>query len=399
MLVMFIEKDALLFSLLKYIEIIFTALTNIILANNIGAEEMGYSIPIFLFITYSNYLCLGVNQVITKYYYRYSGEEKDILLNVSFVFICMVSMITVILSYIVLEKHMLLSGLISCLIFFRTFCLSYFRLVRRMIAININSIIFAALFFLGTLLCVKNLRDYLLIWLISSLISGIIYIVMDRYFFFKRIKSLMKKINTIYLRMLLFEGVKLSSISILFTLLLTVDKFFINKYDMANSLKGSYQLADNICTGVYIILTTVAFYYYPVWLVRLRDDFDFRVKYFKYLNLYVFIIPIISFFIAILSYYISPVLFPEFNQLWILIFILFMYKQYVLIISFYSSYYIANDIERLFFVFIGILLMTIFMLNLMVFNLNLSFYIIPILSIMIFIIFILYHNLSLLKKC
>ena len=343
---LFDKNGVFIFSLLKYAEFIFIALTSIILARQIGPVEMRYSIPVFLYITYSNYLCLGVNSVILKRYGLLNKIEQDDLFCRVFHLTCVACLGTFLLSLIVLEcSYALLAAGVSIMVFLRSYFLTYYRLKGRMFVINVNSIMYAFLFFILTITYVHTFKAYMICWNIALISVLFLYFFSDlkhlkKYISLKHIEYSWKKYKSI-----VSMGIKLSFMTIMTTIFLTNDKFFIDKFpDISDSLKGSYQLADNIGVALYMIVTTIMYYYYPTWMVKLRS-FEFLKLYIKRIGFLLLALPFVVFVTWSVTYYIALWLFPAYDSLDVFVPAIVCYKLLIIALSLFSTICIVYNKE------------------------------------------------------
>lgn len=341
-------KSVFWFSILKFLEVIVTSLTTFLVAKKIGPSEMGKAMPILLFITYGTYLSLGVNQVLLKNYSRVEAEGKSYdLVKVNFQYLTIVSFVSVMVSYIFINpSYAIYAAIISICTLFRSFFMSYFRVVLRMDVLNKNNLVFSLLFLLFTLFFVETLRDYLFFWACSLTISLIFYFLDSRKFFsriFKNILVLPEKQQVIYN---LSEGAKLAATGLVTTILLTSDRFIINNLSISLQMKGAYQLADYVGTAYYMFFTTIIFYYYPQLISRLRVDKIFRNTYLKYLKVCGTMIPVLLIIIYFLAKFVASRIFPEYVDLEVFVVTSVFIKSGVILVSSFSTYYIAINREN-----------------------------------------------------
>lgn len=340
-------RGAIFFSLFKYLEVGIIAATTFLVAKKIGPDEMGKAMPVLLYITYSNYLSLGINQVIVKNYSRFKDEvELKEFVKINLQYMLLISFINVFVAYIFVDfDFFLVAAMVSIGTLMRSFFTSYFRAIDKIWVLNKNEIIFSFLFFLLTLVLVENLKDYLLYWWISLWIGLLFYLIDGRAFFFKIVQQLFVISKKDKLISNLKEGIKLASAGFLTTILLTADRFVINRLDFALGVKGSYQLADYVGAAFYLGVTTIIFYFYPKLITRLRENADFRKVYINYIKLSAKIFPVI----IILTYLVSSVganwFFKEYNSLSYFITLSVALKSCVILVTSFSIYYVALDKE------------------------------------------------------
>lgn len=340
-------RGAILFSLFKYLEVGIIAATTFIVAKKIGPDEMGKAMPVLLYITYSNYLSLGINQVIVKNYSRFKdeGQIKEFV-KINLQYMIVISLVSVFAAYVFVDfDFFILAAMVSIGTLMRSFFTSYFRAIDKIWVLNKNEIIFSLLLFLLTLVLVNNLKDYLLYWWISLWIGLLFYLIDGRTFFFKVIRQLFFISKKKKLVSNLKEGIKLASAGFLTTILLTADRFVINRLDFDLSVKGSYQLADYVGAAYYLGVTTIIFYFYPKLITKLREDNGFRKIYINYIKLSAKVFPII----IILTYLFSSAgadwFFKEYNNLSYFITLSVGLKSCVILITSFSIYYVALDKE------------------------------------------------------
>ncbi|NRF39197.1 lipopolysaccharide biosynthesis protein [Pedobacter foliorum] len=340
-------RGALWFSLFKYLEIGITAITTFMVAKKIGPGEMGKSIPILLFVTYSNYLSLGVNQVIVKNYSRYTDKDQIFgFIKVNLQYMILISFISFSFSYFLVDKNFfIVASLVSIGTLLRTFFTAYYRSIDKIWVLNKNELIFSILFLFFTFTLVHDLKDYFNYWWICLWICLLLYFLDDIRFFtkiFKEIFIFPRKELLIYN---IKEGVKLAATGFVATILLTADRFVINRLNISLEAKGSYQLADYCGTAYYLIVTTVVFYFYPKIIAKLRTDINFRKTYLRYLKYAIASIPVILILVFFSIKLFSYLFFPEYNNLDYFSTLSVCLKSGVVLISSLSMYYIAIDRE------------------------------------------------------
>ena len=341
------NKSVVFFSLLKYLEIGITSFTTILLATKLSPSQLGISIPIFLYITYANYLSLGINQVILKNYSRYENDEvKEDFIKINLQFLIVACIINVVLSVSVLDfKFAILAAIISSGNLMKSYFMSYFRVTNNIRVLNKNNIIFALFMLLGTYFFVVNLIQYLIIWSLGVLLTFVLYFTSDLNFYKNIIKKLKNIPSKIQIISHLKEGLKLALSGVLATILLTSDRFIINNINSNIELKGAYQLADFIGTGYYLVLTTIVFYFYPTIIKKLRNEISFRDQYIKYLLLSICVLPIMLVLVFGISYYLAPLFFPKYSNLEIYITTNIFLKSCILVVSMLAILYTAKDEE------------------------------------------------------
>ncbi len=336
-----------MFSLLKYVEIAITALVAFLVAKKVGPAEMGLAMPIVLYITYANYLALGLNQVVIKNYSRIEGEEATrefILIN--FQHLVLICVLNFGLAYIFLDtRYFFFAACVSNGTLIRGFFSSYYRAVYRTHILNKNNLIFSIVLLVLAILFVHTWYLYMMCWAIAMWVAIILYLFDDLSFFLKIFRSFFHWPKKEQVLFNFSEGIKLAATGIIVTALLTADRFVINKQDIALPLKGSYQLADNTGMAIYMVLTSVIFYFFPKWIENMRKEMAFRKKFYITVKKSLFVLPILIGLIYTGAKLISYFLFKEFAGLDYMIVINSLVKVFIVLISLCSLYYIALDKE------------------------------------------------------
>ena len=125
-------KSIINFSVLKFIALGLSSFSMIVLAKKIGPYQMGLAMPIFLYITYSNYLSLGVNQVMTKNYSRTKGNSNILkFLTINLQIILFAFILNLFISYFIFSKQFFYISAISSIIMLRGYFSSYFRVINK----------------------------------------------------------------------------------------------------------------------------------------------------------------------------------------------------------------------------------------------------------------------------
>lgn len=334
----------------KYLEIIITSLTTILLAKKLSPEEMGLSMPVLLYITYANYLSLGVNQVILKNYSRFKDQHQiEEFLRINLQYLFSIGIVNVILAYCFLSpKYALLAAAVSMGIMLRSYFMSYFRVVDRTIVLNKNNLIFSVLFLAGTFAFVDSVSKYLIVWCIAIWFALVLYFIDDFRFYVRIFARFLKKPSKEQITFNITQGIKLAVTGFIATLFLTSDRFIINKMHVPLDFKGSYQLADFVGSAYYLIITTIIFYFYPKLIARIRDDENFKKLYIGYIGKGLKISPLIIGLTYVASLGVSRWIFPEYPNLSYLITASVSLKTAIIFVTSFSIYYIAIDKENLY---------------------------------------------------
>ena len=319
----------------------------LMIAKLIGPAEMGKSITSLLYITYSAYLSLGLNTVIVKNFKTLKNKNEQInFLTINFQLLTLLSCLNFFITYYIFSKEIFfLISIISIGTLFRSFFSSYFRVIDKTYVLNINNILLSLLLIFATLLCVNNWNDYLYVWALVILTNLLSYFLFDLKTFslvLKKSFSLPKKsiiiINT-------QEGLRLSLLAVLSTIYLSADRFIINNMDISNDLKGSYQLADNFSTAIFIGVSALIFYFTPNWINNIKNDFSYSNNLFKIANFSFFIVPVLSFITFLIGYIVELYWFTEYVSLSNFVFISTFLKLLILVSGIESLIFIALDKE------------------------------------------------------
>jgi len=375
-----INLDVFKFTFLKYIEIAITSLITLIVAKEIGPLEMGKAIPVLLFVTYSNYLALGVNQALVKNYSRMKNRLEVLnFITINFQYLLLICVLTFVSAYFLLiQKYFFFSALISAGVLFKGFFMAYFRSINRIFVLNKNNIIFSLLFLLSVLIFVKNWYDYIICWAICLWISNFIYFLDSKVFFLiiiKNIKSIPAKINILFN---LKQGLKLATFGVISTILLTSDRIIVNKLDVSLELKGSYQLADYVSMGFFMLITTISFYYTPVWISKIRVSASFRKLFYKRFSMSLLFFPALIGVIYLFSRIFVDLFFPEYDNLIIFIVLSSILKILVSFISLSSIIFMGLDKEIDFIKsMVPIVVLYVISILLFLFVIQVKIYIIP----------------------
>jgi O-antigen/teichoic acid export membrane protein len=385
-----IDKGVIKFSILKFLEIGITALTTLIVARKVGPREMGLSVEILLYITYANYLSLGLNQVIIKNYSRINQNgENDVknFLTINMQYLILISIVNFVISYFVLGKpFFVFAAIISSSSLLRGFATSYFRVIFKISILNKNNLIYSFFLLLLTLFFVKTWYEYMLVWSISSIISISLYFLDGKKVFSSIMKNLMyipSKENIIFN---FSQGIKLAITSIITTFLLSSDRIVLTQREVPLELKGTYQLSDYISMAVYMVFTTVLFYYYPQLIQRIRENEKFRIVFYRKLQKSLFLLPLFLGIIFIFSRILATLFFDKYFGLEYYVTASSLMKINVVLISILSIFYIGLDKEIMFIKsLIPLMILYISCMIICIFYDNISLITIPILfSILLF---------------
>lgn len=334
------------FTITKYYEIFSLALTLFLLANKIGPIEMGVAMPVLLFLTYSNYLNIGAAQIVLKYQPRTIECDEQENLNIIAIRIFFFSSIAALFLafFFISIEFLILTSLIASTVYFKSYCLAVYRVKSSYSAIKISNLVSPTFLLFMVAINADDFGDYLRYLLISNVISIIIFLLNDNSILVCLVK-ITKKINrhkTIYY---IKSGVKISLVSILITMMLTLDKIYLQLTGSVTLELGVYQLSDNIATAVYMIITTIIYYFYPILLRKIAKDHQFEFIYCKFVLLSSLSLPVVFFISKILSDFLAPILFPDFLGLNSIVPNLIILKISIVYLSFTTTLLIAKSKE------------------------------------------------------
>ncbi|WP_143095902.1 MATE family efflux transporter [Pedobacter insulae] len=313
-------KNSLIFSLLRYLEYGLVAFSYIIVAKKVGPAEYSKTIPGFLFITYSQYLMLGLNQALIKAYSTEDNEEiRRVYMRNTLYYIFLVSILVVLAGIALLPSEMFVYiSLISVMIYFRGVFQTLLRLEDKILGINISNLAFSLTYFVLVFFYTDSIPYFFAAWLISLVFANFFnafqaFPIINRLGISFNLSNIRDLRNTILPQ--IKSGVKMTLIGLITTFFLTYDRFILNHFSTDHILKGNYQLADNIAGALYLLLTTILFYYYPIILNKGSKSAEFRVKVVKYGSVGVVlvslaIIAIGPFFISMLVHF-----FPSYENI------------------------------------------------------------------------------------
>ena len=162
---------------------------------------------------------------------------------------------------------------------------------------------------------------------------------------FKEIlKELLKLPNFMKLLGSFKEGIKLAFLSGVGTIFLTNDRFLINYLDISDTIKGSYQFADNMSTAIFIGFSSIIFYFTPNWINKINEDKSFFIRLSKIVNYGLLAIPVIVFFAYIIVGYLNEFWFLEYSDLSVYILLTLTLKLLILLSGIYTLVFIGlND--------------------------------------------------------
>ena len=331
------------YTFFKYFELILTAVLMLVLADKIGPVEMGYSISSLLYITYSSYLAFGMNTLIIKNYKRENNKIGFLTCNFQFLF-C-VGLLNFVFTFFIFDKTIFyLISIISIANLFRSFFMSYYRVINKIWVLNINNIFLSSFLLISTFFLVDYWSEYLLIWSIIVSLSLILFVFFDIMVFKELFNEFFNLPNFIVLFRSFKEGAKLALVAGVGTVLLTTDRLLINSLAISDTIKGSYQFADNLSTAIFIGFSSVIFYFTPDWINKINEDKSFFIYLNKIVNYGLLIIPIVSIFAYNIVGFLHKFWFLEYQDLPKFVLLTLILKLIILLSGIYTLVYIGlND--------------------------------------------------------
>jgi hypothetical protein len=263
------NKSFFVFSLLKYVEYLINAYLFFSIATIVSPAVYGDASSSFLLITYSSFIVLGVNQVLVKWYAKtYSQSFKIFLIRYSLLYNSIFSILLFLLVFWLSDAKYAFSLSIICSLRLLVECIITLMRVRNK-PFFINAIyIFISVSFLALYyLKVDNMSSFFEAWSFSTA-AGLIFAVLLYYFYgIDKLSSSLnhtRKLFLIYNKKLFKDGLNLTIISVISTILLSIDRiYFINIYELPRYLLGNIQLADNISNVVSLGVGSILFIITP----------------------------------------------------------------------------------------------------------------------------------------
>lgn len=337
------------FTTFKYLEVVLTAATTFYLANKIGPTEIGKSINFYLFITYSGYLVLGVNSALIKNYFLFKVESESVqFLGINLQFVFLACVVTTLLSSLFFGFPISIpTAIVSMSILCKSYFSALFRVWDKIWVVNVSNLTSLLILSLGTYLIVTDWYSYMLMWALSGFLGTLIYIcLLGKRNLVQIARSALLIHNKISYRFNLLSGLKLAGIGLALTLVLSWDRILLNFGVYNISDLGSYQLAEQITMGVFVLVTSVIFYFTPVWIEKLRSNNTFRIKYIRCLKIYIAFAPIISAFVYAIWQFVLREYFPEYVKVSELIFTTMFIKLLAISWSSLNLVYISMNLEK-----------------------------------------------------
>ena len=272
------NKIFFVFSLLKYVEYLINAYLFFSIARIVSPVVYGGASSSFLLITYSSFIVLGVNQVLVKWYAKtYSQSFKIFLIRYSLLYNSFFSILLFLLVFWLSDSKYSFSLSIICSLRLLVECvITIMRVKNKPLFINAIYIFISVSFLALYYLMVDNMSTFFAAWSFS-IAAGFVFAILLYYFSgIDKSKSSLnqtKKLFLIYNKKLFKDGLNLTIISVISTILLSIDRiYFINIYKLPKFLLGNIQLADNISNVVSLGFGSILFIITPKIIVAIYEN-------------------------------------------------------------------------------------------------------------------------------
>jgi|694.fasta_scaffold12792_13 hypothetical protein len=299
------NRNFFVFSLLKYLEYLINAYLFFNIARIVNPTVYGGASSSFLLITYSSLIVLGVNQVLVKWYAKtHSYSFKIFLIRYSLLYNFIFSILLYLLVFWLSDSKYAFSLSIICSLRLLLECIiTIMRVKNKPLFINAIYIFISVSFLALYYLMVDNMSTFFEAWS-YSIVIGLIFAILLYYFFGidKWTSSLKRtiKLYLIYNKRLFKDGLNLTVISVISTILLSVDRiYFINIYNLPKFLLGNIQLADNVSNVFSLGFGSILFIITPKIIAAIYENkIDHRSFYRKG-----YFILLLSFVFIVLAYF------------------------------------------------------------------------------------------------
>jgi O-antigen/teichoic acid export membrane protein len=360
-----VDLKAVIYSLFKYLEIGSLALVNLILAEKVGPSQLGLLMPVLIFITYSNYSIFGAPQLILKYLPRkHSNSSKERLLGSSSKLLSVGFLITLIVAFTFLElQYVGLVFYICIATFISSFISSKLRVDFRFTPINTANFLSSFGLLALTFYYVQDINTYLLALAFAKSCMLLVYVFSDFKFFLKSFMSIWKGVE---FKVFYFYGrasLTMALSGLAFTLLMSIDRLIIQSWGLHPIDLGVYQLADTIGMAFYLGVTTLLFYFYPLFLKKINEDKLFRRNYLKGL-MCLSVVPFISYYPSkFILGLLDGVIFGDYPGVWILVPKIIVLKLVLIAYSSLLTYFISISKDMIGVLITICLCLSIFIIN------------------------------------
>lgn len=362
-------------------------IASIILGSNLGPKELALLMPVQLVVSYSSYLTLGTNRSYIKNFARFKYKRNlDVFSLINFqVSLSAIVVGTVILYFLNFAWDVFLP--LICLMAYtvlKNYFYAFFRMNNKLWQLNVNGVLYGGGMLVSAYLATGFL-EYLYYWSYTVLILILIFLLSYDVKNYRRIFTKQKK--SLY-NFTFSQSLRLSIFAISNTVLITFDRVLIETTDIISlESKGSYQLAEMIGQAGFIALSSIVFYYDPIWIDKLRKSDLFARKFRTNSDLSLFLIILAISFSYLFMRYVKPVWFDSYTDLSRFIYFITSMKILVLSINFKRIYLLTFNLElqyaKFFFVYFFGAFCLFHLLNYFV---HLSDVSVPIFSIIVYII-------------
>ena len=388
------NRSVLIYTLMKYFEYFINAYLFFSVAKNVNPVQFGNSTSAFLTITYSSFIVLGVNQVLVKWYSKSNDDIfKVFLIKYSIIYNIIFAGFAFFLIHFFIGNRYGLSISIICSFRLIIECIvTIFRVKNRIFYINYIYLIVAFSFLFLYKLFVSDMHSFFNVWAISIFAGLIFSIILALYCHQKVIKLTLIEFKHYFLTNnseLFRDGVKLTVISIISTIILSIDRvFFVNWLKIEKIKLGNIQLADNIANVISLGFGSILFILTPK-LIELIHEKKLTVgKFYQYGSFFFAILLVLSFFYVPLVWFLEYI-YPQYHLVGNILPIYLLIKIFNLYLFIPSVLSMSNSSEKIYIkissFWIGILLIIFYIIGSSARHLD-YFYFLPlsILSILIF---------------
>jgi len=296
-----------LYAIGKYIELGALAFLSFHLAFYVGPQAFASITIPMLIITYSALIMTGLNQAYMKHFSLESEPVNHKRLT-SFIFCCnLIASLIVCLFVLIFYQDKLV---------FYVSLIAPFNVIRGAIQNTLRTnimpillaifnlflpIIFASFYFLNLLATDSvDIESYFQAWfigIVSSSLVGIIIIIRASLISVSLINDFLIMVKERG-ALILIDGLKLSSLSILVIVFLSVDRLILANSSIASVLMGNYQFAETLSNVYYMGITSFLFMLSPVYLRKLKEG-DISVERFIVLAKLAFVLLSVGYFIFV----------------------------------------------------------------------------------------------------
>ena len=311
------KRKGILFVFSRFMEQAGIFLSISLCGSRIGPAEMGTSIPVFLYITYSSFLGVGGCLVLYKKYLIVNQEMRRRLCNVVYRWYLLAAFAGLFLAFVFLDRrYALLTGIIVLFTLCKSYLETICRLQQKILFVSISDLLFASIALLGCYSFVSSFYDYLLVFAISKIAALSIYLILQHSFVFERLQDLFRNAVALrYYAYVLLLGAQLASITFCTTLLMTCDKFFVARQLFDKQEQGVYQMADTITKISPFFINVFAVFYFPEIVKKLKLSSAMVSAYFRNMCRLFLIVPAMTVCFVIGTAIVQPRFFSAYPAL------------------------------------------------------------------------------------